>query len=55
MYQIDFQIGVGSNQKTILDIIKMPETEYSLEMFEDVFSKVEVLKKSDLKNEIKAS
>ncbi len=41
------------NQKTILDIIKMSDSEYSLVIFKEFFTKIEILKKSNLKSEIK--
>lgn len=51
--EVSFKNKQHINQKTILDIINMPETEYSLEMFKEFFSKIEVLKNSDLKSTVK--
>ena len=51
--EVGFKNKQHINQKTILDIIKMSESDYSLSVFKEFFSKIEILKKSDLKSEIK--
>ena len=51
--EVGFKNKQHINQKTIVDILKMSESEYSLGIFKEFFSKIEILKKSNLKSEIK--
>lgn len=51
--EVSFKNKQHINQKTLLDIINMSEYDYSMSMFKEFFSKTEILRKSNLKSEIK--
>lgn len=50
--EVGFKNKQHINQATILDIAKMTESDYSLSLFKEFFSKIQILKKSKIKSEI---